>query len=154
LILTTTTKRYKLNNYIMEAKNNFFTITGVLHSKGELLSFDTKSGSQFHVRRFILEIVSTYKEKTFTETPEFALLGDAADTIDSIAVGSEISVTFSLTGKTIKGKEGKNDWHKTECKAVFVKTLGVPSIDVNADLDQGNPFLDDPSSGVNEELPF
>ena len=122
--------------------------TGVLHSKSPLQSF--KNGT-FHVQRFILETKSAKGEMTYTETPEFTLLGDAALTLEHILEGSEMEVSFVLTGKTIPGKDGKSDWHKTELKAIFVKVLGVPDVQANADM---NPFLDGKDDGGDTDFPF
>lgn len=155
MILTTTTKRYKLNNYIMEEK--IVTVhnqVGILHTKRPLFTSD----SGFHVKRFLLEINDQWTDKegkiqTKTTMPEFSLLGHLHDLVDDIAIGAKINVAFKLKGRAWKTKDGK-DGYSTEAEAINVKVLEIPSIDVNADVDKSNPFLGKDSKDDDMDLPF
>jgi hypothetical protein len=69
-----------------------------------------------------------YKDKTYTELPEFEL-GNGVS-IDDFSVGDNVEITFSLAGKKIlytpKDKEGEEvgetcTWYKTTAKALYIK---------------------------------
>jgi len=139
----------------MAAKNNSYSIEGVLHTKFDTQKFDTKKGTPFYIRRFILEVEERTDTKIFTQIPEFTVTGDTTSVLDDILPRTKIQVMFSLQGRYIEylDKEGnKKTFHKTEAKAFGIKVLEVPTEQREAMLDDA---FSGPSASVDPaDLPF
>jgi len=92
---------------------NIFKIEGVIYEKPSRTVTSKKDGKDYELKSLILEIRREYKDKTYTELPEFQLARNVDDS--NFAVGDQVEVSFSLSGKRLK------TFHKTEIKALYLK---------------------------------
>lgn len=106
----------------MKEQNNFYKITGIIYEKPIRTAqgkVGTKTeGQTFEFPSIILEVKREYKDKTYSELPEFEL-GRNVNT-EEFMIGDNVDVYFSLSGKRIS-----NSWHKTVAKATYLKHADV-----------------------------
>lgn len=110
----------------MANKNNIFQIDGVVFDKPSRKVTSKKDGKEYEFKSIILEVRREYKDKTYTELPEFHLGFGIDDS--GFEVGDKVQISFSVGGKKIK------DWHKTELKALYIKH---PDLNYNDTKDVG-----------------
>ena len=96
------------------ANNNIYTITGVVYEKPVRVVTSKKDGKEYEFKSIILEVKRVYKDRSFSELPEFQL-GRGVDD-EPFAIGDNVEITFSLSGKRVN-----KDWHKSEIKALYIK---------------------------------
>jgi hypothetical protein len=79
-----------------ENKNeNFFKIEGKVH-----VIFPTNQVSdKFKKREFVLLTERDYNEKTYTEKITFQVLQEKVDRLDTLQIGDEVEVGFSVSGR-------------------------------------------------------
>lgn len=96
------------------AKNeNIFKVDGVIFDKPIRKIVSKKDGKEYEFKSIILELKREYKDKTYTELPEFQLGWGVDDS--GFEIGDKIQVSFSLGGKRLK------EFHKTELKALYLR---------------------------------
>jgi len=98
----------------------------------------------------ILEMKKTYKDKEYTDLPEFEL-GRGVN-IDDFKVGDSIDITFALSGKKIS-----DTFHKTALKALYIKHSDLNyGVDVDTPQEQReNTFTPpNPYDKEDDDLPF
>jgi len=96
-------------------KNNLYKINGTIYAKNVRTAQGKKDPTvTYEFLSIILEVKRQYKDKTYTELPEFEL-GNGVS-IDDFSVGDNVEITFSLAGKKIT-----DTWHKTTAKALYIK---------------------------------
>ncbi|WP_091509740.1 DUF3127 domain-containing protein [Flexibacter flexilis] len=76
-----------------------FKIKGKMYVKQDVQQVSEK----FRKREFVLEIT----EGNYSEYPKFQLINDKCALIDSVSVGEEVEVSFSLKGKPFQSKTGE-----------------------------------------------
>jgi hypothetical protein len=110
----------------MAETNNFYKINGVIYAK-PVRKVEGKKGTKtegqtFEFSSIILEVKRVYKDKTYTELPEFEL-GKGVN-IDDFAIGDKVDVFFSCGGKKIS-----DTFHKTSLKAAYLKHSDIQGND-------------------------
>lgn len=137
----------------MENQNsNFFTITGFLFEKEPTKNIPvnpTPSNTDgiFRVRNIKVELRRTYNGKEYKELPEFKLMADKCFQVETINIGEEVTINFSLGGRysVYKDKTTGEDkkWHRTELVCQSIKRVGEPVVAPDAWPDQaGSPAVD------------
>ena len=101
--------------------NNIFQIQGVIYSKPSRLVKSKKDDKEYEFKSIILEVKREYKDKTYTELPEFQLGFGVSD--EGFEVRDNVQISFSLSGKLI------GDWHKTQVKALYIKHTDIQGND-------------------------
>lgn len=115
-------------------KNNFYPIQGVIYSKpvrtAEGREGTINAGKTFEFPSIVLEVKRDYKGTTYTELPEFEL-GRGVN-IQDFDKGDRVEILFSLSGKSIKSKTGKDPWHKTTAKALYIRHMDIVGNDTRS----------------------
>lgn len=101
---------------------NIFQIQGVIYEKPVRLVKSKKDGKEYEFKSIILEIRREYKDKIYTDLPEFNLGFGVDDS--GFEVGDKVQISFSLAGKRVN-----KDWHKTEIKALYIKHPDIQNDD-------------------------
>ena len=108
------------------ASKTTFQIEGTIYAKPSRKIISKKDGKEYEFNSIILEIRRTHKDKVYTELPEFHFGYGVTD--NGFDVGDNVQITFSLAGKKVR-----DDFHKTELKALYIK---------HPDLQQGSDTTD------------
>ena len=102
----------------MKDQNNFYPIEGIVYAKPVRVVEGKKGtkneGKTFEFASIILEVKREYKDKVFTELPEFEL-GKGVN-MSEFMIGDSITIFFSLSGKKIS-----DTFHKTSARASYIK---------------------------------
>lgn len=98
----------------MANNNNVYQISGVIFDKPSRKVTSKKDGKEYEFKSIILEVRREYKDKTYTELPEFHLGWGVDD--NGFDIGDKVQISFSVGGKKIN-----SDFHKTELKALYIK---------------------------------
>jgi len=134
--------------------DNIFKTSGIIYAK-PVRRADGKKGTKnegkvFEFPSIILEMKKTYKDKEYTDLPEFEL-GRGVN-IDDFKVGDTIDITFALSGKKIS-----DTFHKTALRALYIKYSELNyGVDVDAPQEQReNTFTPpNPYDKEDDDLPF
>jgi hypothetical protein len=105
----------------VKEKNNIYQIEGVLYGKPVRIVIGKKGVNKdktFEFHSVILEVRRQYKDKTYSELPEFDL--GKGVSLDNFEIGDRVIITFALAGKRISA-----DFHKTQVKALYIKHADV-----------------------------
>jgi hypothetical protein len=85
-------------------QNNYYPLEGTLFAKPSRTVRGKKDPTQeYTFASIIIEVSTTYKEKTYTTFPEFELGKNA--NVDEFSIGDRVRVFFSLEGKEDKYKD-------------------------------------------------
>ena len=104
--------------------NNFYKITGVIYAKPTKTVQGVKDPSKsYDFSSIILEVKRDYKEKTYTELPEFEL-GKGVSLVD-FEIGDKVEISFALAGKKVT-----ETFHKTTAKAIYIKHADIQTNDL------------------------
>jgi hypothetical protein len=82
-----------------------YEVTGKLILKSETIQRTDK----FKVRDFVLEQTEVTNDKTFTNFIKLQASNAKADLLDTVTIGSEVTVNFNLRGNKYE-KEGKTSF--------------------------------------------
>jgi len=117
--------------------------TGKLHAL-----FDTQQKTErFRVREFVLELADNPR---YPQYVMFQLTGDRCDQLDSLSVGDQVRVEFSLRGR---------EWQSPRGETRYFNSLDVWTIDpLEAGRDAAPPSepsnLDEPPPLGDDDIPF
>ena len=120
--------------------------------KGKLLKkFDTVEISDtFKKREFIVEQVTTIKDRQFEDPIKFQVTGDRCQIFDGINEGDEISVHFNLRGR---------EWVKEDRSGYFVnleawKIDGTNTEEKKEEINPDDDMVIKNEVGFSNDLPF
>src|SRR5574343_576537 len=127
----------------MKDQNNFYPIEGVVYAKPVRVVEGKKGtkneGKTFEFASIILEVKREYKDKTYTELPEFEL-GKGVN-LDEYMIGDRVTVFFALSGKKISDTYDKKEvGGKVPSDYAKRETIFVPPSPMD-DEDEGNDPL-------------
>ena len=103
----------------MKQENNKYAITGVIYEKPVRRVQGKKDTTQFYeFPSVILEVSRQYKDKTYTELPEFEL--GRGVSLDQFEIGDKVEIVFALAGKRLT-----DTFHKTTAKAIYIRHTDI-----------------------------
>lgn len=132
----------------MDKKNENYTLTGILHSKEEMRSYNKKNGGTGNVINFVVETQDAYG----SNFPKLVAFDTTAVKVDLANTGSEVWVAFALSCKKKKYKRDdgtEREYIRNDLKCIGFNESNKPKQQEADD----NPFLQDEEDGQ-EDLPF
>ena len=120
--------------------------------KGKLIKkFDTvEISDKFKKREFVVEQVTTIKDKQFEDPIKFQVTGERCQVLDGLNEGEEISVHFNLRGR---------EWVKEDRSGYFVnleawKIDGTNTEEKKEEINPDDDMAIKNEVGFSNDLPF